>query len=107
MFIHLLELNKKNTISEDFEEKSLFNFSYLLSNIKDSQLVNVIFLSKEFNQVLDFDFDFENYFVVSRYVGLLKSISLKFKDFPFQMFYNQVIMFNCIRKLFIFQFFFI
>ena len=76
---------------EDFEEKILFNFSYLISNIKDSQMKNFIFISKEFHWILLFEFDFNNYFVVSRFVGLVKSISLKFYDFPFQIFYNKVI----------------
>lgn len=85
-----LQKRKKFKKSEDFGEKILFNFCYLLTNVKDSQMKNFIFISKKFHWILAFHFDFDNYFVVSRFVGLIKSLALKFHDFPLQIFYNKV-----------------
>ena len=90
LFVQFLRKKKKFKNVEDFEERILFNLSYLLTNVKDSQMKNFIFISKEFHWLLLFDYDCQNYFVVSRFVGLVKSISLRFYEFPFQIFYNKV-----------------
>ena len=90
IFVKFLEKCKKFKNFEDFEERVLFIFSYLLTNVKDSRIKNYIFISKEFHWILLFEYNFENYFVVSRFVGFVKSIALKFYEFPFQIFYNKV-----------------
>ena len=69
----------------------LFNFSYLLSNIKNEEMTNFVYSSRHFQSILAFPYHFKDYFVVSRYVGLIKSITLRFHSFPFQVFYNKVV----------------
>ena len=91
IFLDILELSKKSAVLNEIQDGLLFNFSYFLSNIKNMEMTNFVYSSPFFQSILAFPYYFNDYFVVSRYVGLIKSITLRFHSFPFQIFYNKVI----------------
>jgi hypothetical protein len=90
IFLDILEVSKKSAQLNEIQDGLLFNFSYFLSNTKNMEMTNFVYSSPYFQSILAFPYYFNDYFVVSRYVGLIKSITLRFHSFPFQIFYNKV-----------------
>ena len=91
IFLDILETSKKSAQLNEIQDGLLFNFSYFLSNVKHLEMTNYVYSSPQFQSILAFPYYFSDYFVVSRYVGLIKSITLRFHSFPFQIFYNKVL----------------
>ena len=90
IFLTILKTSQKSEQLNEVQDGLLFNFSYFLSNIKSQEITNFVYSSPQFQSILAFPYFFEDYFVVSRYVGLIKNITLRFHSFPFQIFYNKV-----------------
>lgn len=64
-------------------------FSFLLLNVKSSELLNLIYSHRVFNGFIKFPFDAFDEEVVVFYVSFLKSVAQKFDSFPLQIFYNR------------------
>ena len=90
IFIDLLQNSKSAPNINEIQDGLLFNFAFLLGNVKDKIIINYIFGTQKFQAILAFPYHFDDFFVLSRYVGIIKSISLKFHTFPFYMFFNKV-----------------
>lgn len=90
LFVTLAELNKAHRNDKDNAIKIIKFYSFFLSNLKNTEIVNYVYSHSNFNNFLTLDFDFEDDEIVFYYVNFVKSLSQQFDNFPFQIFYNSV-----------------
>ena len=64
-------------------------YSFLLTNLKNIDIINYVYSHQSLNEFLSYDFDFKEPDIIFYFVNFAKSISLKFDNFPFEIFYNK------------------
>lgn len=90
LFVTLAKINRKNNDSKENAIKLIKLYSLFLLNLKSVEIINYVYSHSNFNNFLNLQFDFEDDDIVSYYVNCVKSLSQKFNEFPFQIFYNAV-----------------
>lgn len=89
-FLEFLNKNKENQKNKDISLKLIKTYSFFIINLKNIEMTNYVFSNSLFNEFIKFDFDFENEEIVFFYINFVKSLSQKFDQFPFEIFYNSV-----------------
>ena len=53
----------------------LKTYSFLLLNLKNHEIINYVFSNAEFNEIISFNYNFENEEIVFLYINFVKSVS--------------------------------
>ena len=61
----------------------LKTYSFLLLNLKNHEIINYVFSNAEFNEIISFNYNFENEEIVFLYINFVKSVSQRYDKFPF------------------------
>ena len=64
-------------------------YSFVLLNVEEKVIIHYIFSHQHFNKILKHGLKLFDSDIVFYYVNMLKSVSVRFQDFPIQYFYNQ------------------
>ena len=90
-FLIFLNKNKKTENDKDISLRLIKTYSFFIVNLKNIEMTNYVFSNSLFNEFIKFDFDFKNEEIVFFYINFVKSLSQKFDQFPFEIFYNSVL----------------
>jgi len=90
LFVKLADMNRKAANDKENAIKLIKFYSFFLLNLKNTEIVNYVYSHANFNNFLNYEFDFDDDEVVFYYVNFVKSLSQQFDNFPFQIFYNPV-----------------